>query len=192
MKGAYSRSSIWNLPSPLPDLEDTESKFAMEVEKFLQSNQSNRLLLHIDEHRSMSDSPDFRRGAMLLAGSLPARCRVIATYLEPPDLPARGSSKVCRFPIPMMLVDVSPLLTFNASDTAPATAAGLPKILLPGGGWNGKAWPLLATLRVKLSLFIANQIGLDQLHIWQNQMSELRNAFTKVQEALDANTQQTL
>ena len=47
------RSSTWNLPSPLPDFEDTERKFAMEVEKFLQSNQS-RLLLHIDEHRSMS------------------------------------------------------------------------------------------------------------------------------------------
>ena len=54
MKGVYSRSSTWNLPSPLPDLEDTERKFAMEVEKFLQSNQS-RLLLHIDEHRLMSD-----------------------------------------------------------------------------------------------------------------------------------------
>ena len=98
MKGVYSRSSTWNLPSPLPDLEDTERKFAMEVEKFLQSNQS-RLLLHIDEHHSMSDSPEFRRGAMQLAGSVPARCRVIATYLEPPDLPCAGlvhSLQVCN------------------------------------------------------------------------------------------------
>ena len=62
----------------------TEANFKEEVEKFLQRNQSNRLL----EHRSMSDSPDFRRGAMQLAGSEPRRFRVIATYLEPPDLPA--------------------------------------------------------------------------------------------------------
>ena len=188
MKGVYSRSSTWNLPSPLPDLEDTERKFAMEVEKFLQSNQS-RLLLHIDEHRSMSDSPEFRRGAMQLAGSVPARCRVIATYLEPPDLPAQGSSTVCRFPIAMMLVDVGSLLTSNASDIAPATAAGLPKIRLPAGVWNGKARRLLATLRVKLSLFLMSRnIGLDQLHIKQDDRSELRNAFVTVQEALDADT----
>ena len=183
MKGVYSRSSTWNLPSPLPDLEDTERKFAMEVEKFLQSNQS-RLLLHIDEHRSMSDSPEFRRGAMQLAGSVPARCRVIATYLEPPDLPAQGSSTVCRFPIAMMLVDVGSLLTSNASDIAPATAAGLPKIRLPAGVWNGKARRLLATLRVKLGLFLVH-IGLDQLHIPQDEKSDLRRTFRNIQDQLD-------
>ena len=183
MKGVYSRSSTWNLPSPLPDLEDTERKFAMEVEKFLQSNQS-RLLLHIDEHRSMSASPEFRRGAMQLAGSVPARCRVIATYLEPPDLPPQGSSTVCRFPIAMMLVDVGSLLTSNASDIAPATAAGLPKIRLPAGVWNGKARRLLATLRVKLGLFLVH-IGLDQLHIPQDQKSDLRRTFRNIQDQLD-------
>ena len=183
MKGVYSRSSTWNLPSPLPDLEDTERKFAMEVEKFLQSNQS-RLLLHIDEHHSMSDSPEFRRGAMQLAGSVPARCRVIATYLEPPDLPAQGSSTVCRFAIAMMLVDVGSLLTSNASDIAPATAAGLPKIRLPAGVWNGKARRLLATLRVKLGLFLVH-IGLDQLHIPQDEKSDLRRTFRNIQDQLD-------
>jgi len=167
----------------LPDLEDTERKFAMEVEKFLQSNQS-RLLLHIDEHRSMSASPEFRRGAMQLAGSVPARCRVIATYLEPPDLPAQGSSTVCRFAIAMMLVDVGSLLTSNASDIAPATAAGLPKIRLPAGVWNGKARRLLATLRVKLGLFLVH-IGLDQLHIPQDEKSDLRRTFRNIQDQLD-------
>ena len=127
MNGTYSRSSTWTLPSQLPDLEDTMAKFKEEVHKLLQKNQSNRLLLHIDEHRSMSASPEFRRGAMQLAGSIPARCRVIATYLEPPDLPAQGSSKVCRFAIAMMLVDVGLLMTFDALDDAPATAAGLAK-----------------------------------------------------------------
>ncbi|CAJ1381451.1 unnamed protein product, partial [Effrenium voratum] len=102
------------------------------------------------------------------------RCRVIATYLEPPDLPAQGSSQVCRFPIAMMLVDVGPLLTFNASDNAPATAAGLPRIRLPVEGWGGKEKRLLATLRVKLSLFLVGNIGLDQLHIKQDEKSELR------------------
>ena len=111
MNGTYSRSSTWSLPSQIPDLADTEAKFQEEMEKFLQRNASNRLLLHIDEHRSMSTSPEFRRGALLLAGSLPQMCQVIATYLEPPDLAAQGSSQVCRFPIAMMLVDVSPLLT---------------------------------------------------------------------------------
>ena len=183
MKGVYSRSSTWNLPSPLPDLEDTERKFAMEVEKFLQSNQS-RLLLHIDEHRSMSASPEFRRGAMQLAGSVPARCRVIATYLEPPDLPAQGSSTVCRFAIAMMLVDVGLLMTFDASDDAPATAAGLPRISLPSGDWNGKARRLLATLRVKLGLFLVH-IGLDQLHIPQDEKSDLRRTFRNIQDQLD-------
>ena len=111
---------------------------------------------------------------------------MIATYLEPPDLPARGSSKVCRFPIPMMLVDVSPLLTVDASDDAPATAAGLPKIKLPVKGWGGKEKRLLATLRVKLSLFLVGQnIGLDQLHIPQHEKSDLRRTFRDIQDQLD-------
>ena len=153
-----------------------------EVEKFLQRNQSKRskrLLLHIDEHRSMSDSPDFRLGAMQLAGSLPGRCRVIATYLEPPDLPAQGSSKVCSFPIAMVLVDVSLLLTFDASDTAP----GLPKIRLHAEPKGGKERRLLATLRVKLSLLLGQQ--LDQLHVKQDDRSELRNTSRCIQEELD-------
>ena len=183
MNGAY-HDIEWQLPSPLPSLRKIEANFKEEVEKFLQSKQSNRLLLHIDEHRSISDSPDFRRGAMLLAGSLPARCRVIATYLEPPDLPARGSSKVCRFPIAMMLVDVGLLMTFDASDDAPATAAGLPRIRLPSGDWNGKARRLLATLRVKLGLFLVH-IGLDQLHIPQDEKSDLRRTFRNIQDQLD-------
>ena len=183
MNGTY-HDIEWRLPNPLPSLTMTEELFETEVNKFLQRNQTNRLLLHIDEHRSMSDSPDFRRGAMQLAGSLPGRCRVIATYLEPPDLPAQGSSKVCRFPIAMMLVDVSPLLTLNASDTTPATAAGLPKIRLPSGNWNGKARRLLATLRVKLSLFLVH-IGLDQLHIPQDEKSDLRRTFRNIQDQLD-------
>ena len=145
MNGTYSRSSTWSLPSQIPDLADTEAKFQEEMEKFLQRNASNRLLLHIDEHRFMSTSPEFRRGALLLAGSLPQMCKVIATYLEPPDLAAQGSSQVCRFPIAMMLVDVSPLLTRDASDAAPATAAGLPKIKLPAEGWGGKEERLLAS-----------------------------------------------
>ena len=111
---------------------------------------------------------------------------MIATYLEPPDLPVRGSSKVCRFPIPMMLVDVSPLLTVDASDDAPATAAGLPKIKLPVKGWGGKEKRLLATLRVKLSLFLVGQnIGLDQLHIPQHEKSDLRRTFRDIQDQLD-------
>ena len=184
MNGTYSRSSTWSLPSQIPDLADTEAKFQEEMEKFLQRNASNRLLLHIDEHRSMGTSPEFRRGALLLAGSLPQMCQVIATYLEPPDLAAQGSSQVCRFPIAMMLVDVSPLLTRDASDAAPATAAGLPKIKLPAEGWGGKEERLLATLRVKLSLFLVH-IGLDQLHIPQDEKSDLRRTFRNIQDQLD-------
>ena len=168
----------------IPDLADTEAKFQEEMEKFLQRNASNRLLLHIDEHRSMSTSPEFRRGALLLAGSLPQMCQVIATYLEPPDLAAQGSSQVCRFPIAMMLVDVSPLLTRDASDAAPATAAGLPRIKLPVEGWGGKEERLLATLRVKLSLLLVH-IGLDQLHIPQDEKSDLRRTFRNIQDQLD-------
>ena len=183
MNGEYLGTE-WQLPSPLPDLRTTVAKFAEEVDKFLQRNASNRLLLHIDEHRSMSTSPEFRRGALLLAGSLPQMCKVIATYLEPPDLAAQGSSQVCRFPIAMMLVDVSPLLTRDASDAAPATAAGLPKIKLPAEGWGGKEERLLATLRVKLSLFLVH-IGLDQLHIPQDEKSDLRRTFRNIQDQLD-------
>ena len=183
MNGEY-HDIEWQLPSPLPSLRGTEAKFQEEMEKFLQRNASNRLLLHIDEHRSMSTSPEFRRGALLLAGSLPQMCQVIATYLEPPDLAAQGSSQVCRFPIAMMLVDVSPLLTRDASDAAPATAAGLPKIKLPAEGWGGKEERLLATLRVKLSLFLVH-IGLDQLHIPQDEKSDLPRTFRNIQDQLD-------
>ena len=61
MNGTYSRSSTWSLPSQIPDLADTEAKFQEEMENFLQRNASNHLLLHIDELRSMSTSPEFRR-----------------------------------------------------------------------------------------------------------------------------------
>ena len=152
MNGEYLGTE-WQLPSPLPDVRTTVAKFAEEVDKFLQRNASNRLLLHIDEHRSMSTSPECRRGALLLAGSLPQMCPVIATYLEPPDLAAQGSSQVCRFPTAMMLVDVSPLLTRDASDAAPATAAGLPKIKLPAEGWGGKEERSLCTLVLASSTF---------------------------------------
>ena len=84
----------------------------------------------------------------------------------------------------MMLVDVSPLLTRDASDAAPATAAGLPKIKLPAEGWGGKEERLLATLRVKLSLFLVH-IGLDQLHIPQDEKSDLRRTFRNIQDQLD-------
>ena len=184
MEGGYSRSTTWSLPRPIPDLEDTKTEFAAEVGKFLKQNESNRLLLHVDEHRTMCKFPAFRRGAMQLAGSAPDLCRVIATYLEPPDLPAAGSSKVCRFPIPMVLVDVSPLLSFDPSDDAAATAAGLPRISFPGRGWNGKAKRLLATLRVKLSLFL-QQVGLDQLHIEQDEDRILRQTFKEIRGILD-------
>ena len=50
----------------------------------------------------------------------------------------------------------------------------MPKIRLPAGVWNGKARRLLATLRVKLGLFLVH-IGLDQLHIPQDEKSDLRN-----------------
>ena len=187
MEGGYSRSTTWSLPRPIPDLEDTKTEFAAEVERFLKQNESNRLLLHVDEHRTMCQFPAFRRGAMQLAGSAPALCRLIATYLEPPDLPAAGSSKVCRYPIPMMLVDVSPLLSFDPSDHAAATAAGLPRIMLPNTqdkGWNGKAKRLLATLRVKLSLFL-QQVGLDQLHIERGEDRILQQTFKKIRGILD-------
>ena len=184
MEGGYSRSTTWSLPRPIPDIEETIKEFKAEVGKFLNQNHSNRLLLHVDEHRAMSDFPAFRRGAMELAGSAPAFCRVIATHLQPPDLPPAGSSTLCRFPIPMMLIDVSPLLSFDPSDDAAATVAGLPRISLPGRGWNGKAERLLATLRVKLSLFL-QQVGLDQLHIEQDEDSILRQTFNKIQENLD-------
>ena len=183
MNGTY-HDVEWQPPNPLPSLRMTEAKFKEAVEKFLHKNQSNRLLLHIDEHRSMSASPEFRRGAMQLAGSVRARCRVIATYLEPPDLPAQGSSKVCRFAIAMMLVAVGLLMTSDASDDAPATAAGLRRIRLPSGDWNGKARRLLATLRVKLSLFLVH-IGLDQLHIPQDEKSDLHRTFRNIQDQLD-------
>ncbi|CAL1169741.1 unnamed protein product, partial [Cladocopium goreaui] len=174
--------SEFNMESPFTNTRPC--RYKEEMEKFLQRNASNRLLLHIDEHRSMSTSPEFRRGALLLAGSLPQMCQVIATYLEPPDLAAQGSSQVCRFPIAMMLVDVNPLLTRDASDAAPATAAGLPKIKLPAEGWGGKEERLLATLRVKLSLLLVH-IGLDQLHIPQDEKSDLRRTFRNIQDQLD-------
>ncbi|CAE7571471.1 unnamed protein product [Symbiodinium necroappetens] len=169
MNGAY-HDLEWQPPKPLPSLNMAVARFKKEVHKFLQ-DQSKRLLLHIDEHRSMSASPEFR-------------CRVIATYVQPPDLPAQNSSKVCRFAIAMMLVDVGSLMTVDASDNAPATAAGLRRIRLPSGDWNGKARRLRATLRVKLSLFLVD-IGLDQLHLPQDEKSDLRRTFRNIQDQLN-------
>eukprot|EP00439_Symbiodinium_sp_Y106_P010462 s8121_g1.t1 len=165
MKGVYSRSSTWNLPSPLPDLEDTERKFAMEVEKFAIA----MMLVDVGS---------------LLTSNASDIAPATAAGLPKIRLPAGVWNGKAR----MMLVDVGSLLTSNASDIAPATAAGLPKIRLPAGVWNGKARRLLATLRVKLGLFLVH-IGLeDQLDKEGNLESKIIGALGSCSVALPGGT----
>jgi len=86
-----------------PDTKETLTNIANLLGSMLVKG---RILVHLDEHKRMHKNANFRRGAM----GLLARVRgvvVVATYTEPPmEINPSASSDVCRFPVPVPLLDI--------------------------------------------------------------------------------------
>jgi len=73
------------------------------------------ILFHVDEHRKMCERGDAKNdpGASFARGAMQTLAKVgivVATYTDPPSVPALGSSGVCRSPVFMPQVDIQKIL----------------------------------------------------------------------------------
>jgi hypothetical protein len=113
----------------------------------------------VDEHRKMCDrvinsegGAAFFRGAMQ-ALSYVSRAKVVATYVDPPDLPAVASSGVCRKPVALPLLDLELIM------------AKVPELYIDSSSFDVVERRLLATLKFRLG-FKVRQLGhIGLLHV---------------------------
>ena len=156
------QNSYWKAAVPVDSSIEPAQALRKEVKKVLKKP-TDRLLIHLDEHRAMSSDADFRRGALSIWGEMPDLVTVISTYTDLPDIQARGSSSgVCRRPIPKPMFDVSRMMQV-AEGTGPDGATerpttGFPVFIVPTVT-DGREKRLLASLRVVLGLAMT-QLGL--------------------------------
>ena len=120
----------------------------------------SHVLFHVDEHRKMCDRSDrehdpgasFSRGAMqTLAGA----GTVVATYTEPPYMPAIGaeaSSEVCRLPVALPCLDVDKVLQHVGIELPRGTNAENERLLA------------LLKLRIQIALQPGPGLGMGGLH----------------------------
>ena len=75
---------------------------------------SGRILIHVDEHREMAPNhPNFRRGALSVIAHGMSRATVVATYVDvPTEIAAEKSSKVCRFAVPVPVLDINAAIRY--------------------------------------------------------------------------------
>ena len=146
LSGEYGRVSI-------PDKEEIkdqtiESITEMYHEMINESIQPGRILVHVDEHRKMApEKPDFRRGALsLIAFGNDKRAAVVATYVDvPTEVPAETSSTVCRFAVPVPVLDIDAAIQYSGCDPRPA-------------GLNRKQQRIVATLKFRLAVYLSNRM----------------------------------
>ena len=142
---------------------------------------SPRILVHIDEHRKMCprNESSYRNetrmceGALFSKGAMSTLVRVpgmsvIATYTEQPPLPPKGSSGVCRRPVP--------LPSFNV-DAAMQAIKEL-KFHHSQKDFDGNQKRLWATLRFRLAMMVRKK-GILNLHARTNEMTEFLQEFEK-------------
>jgi len=138
-----------------PKVEDTQGAdpYVVELKEYFtrKFGKSARILIHVDEHRKMSESPQFRKGALETLPKID-NVTVVATYTEQPDLPPDQSSTVCRLPVNLPVFDIRramndiPDLNFPESDLKTRTQ-------------KRQFATMLFKLAVKITLF-----GLTDLH----------------------------
>lgn len=139
-----------------------------------------RRLIHVDEHHSMlshenqSEAATFRRGALQTLAEIPGVV-VVATYTKIlTELDPAGSSKVCRYPVAVPLLDID------------AMAESMPQfnMQLPERPLTATEGGLLSSVRFRLAQKISN-MGLLSLHraIRVEEMDKLRQEFEGVVES---------
>jgi len=152
-----------------------------EMKKVLKSNApQGRCLIHLDEHRSMLRHADekeaalFRKGAIETLAEIPGVI-IVATYTKVlTEVDPAGSSKVCRYPVAVPLLDIDAM-----TRSIPEFDVHLPERCL-----TGSEAALVSSVRFRLAQKITS-IGLLSLHgvVEVTQMNELRRAFQGIVES---------
>ena len=153
-----------------PAMNDTKTK----IENLLGGSLvGGRILVHLDEHRKMNGNADFRRGAMGLLARV-GRVVVVATYTEPPmEINPSESSEVCRFPVPVPVLDIRAVMKAVDQLSFPVDPSGF-------DGTNQRLW---ATLLFRLGARVSRQLNF--LHLGSNpDFATFKDDFKK--EALEA------
>ena len=96
------------------DKTATVESIAEECRELLDSKiNAGRILVHVDEYRKMNEeNPHFRRGALsVICSQDDSRAVVVATYVDvPTEVSSLMSSGVCRYAVPVPLLDVNAAL----------------------------------------------------------------------------------
>jgi hypothetical protein len=152
-----------------------------EMEQELKSNASNgRCLIHIDEHRSMvhhaseGEAAQFRMGAIEALAEIP-NVIIVATYTKLlTEIDPAGSSKVCRYPVAVPLLDID----------AMAQSVTEFDMLLPARSLTGLEAGIVSSVRFRLAQKISD-IGLLSLHrvVEVTRMDNLRSDFQAIVES---------
>ena len=123
-----------------------------------------RILFHLDEHRKMchrevNSEGDIAKGALFNRGAMQTLARipnvtVVATYIKRPYLPPRGSSSVCRYPVPLPNLDMHLVMK------------NFPELEFPQeklDSFNADEKRLWSTLCFRLGMWLTVN-GISQLH----------------------------
>jgi hypothetical protein len=135
----------------------------------------SKVLIHVDEHRSMCHRDRdgtvdkdlgamFSRGVMQALASAHGSTTLVATLLEPPPISPKAASAVCRRPVFLPRVDIDRVMEYLGS-THPV-AQHHPGLCFPVAPDNATRdeHRLLATLRLRFAMALDTLSALGSLH----------------------------
>ena len=138
------------IPSEDDIADKTVESIAKECQELLDSSiNPGRILVHLDEHRKMNEeNPHFRRGALSVIGyEDDSRAVVVATYVDvPTEVSSEISSGVCRYAVPVPVLDVNSALQY----------AGC--IVVPPEGLDRNQKRFLATLKFRIAAYLSSKM----------------------------------
>jgi hypothetical protein len=132
----------------------------------------SKVLIHVDEHRSMchrngtvnkDPGAKFSRGAMQVLASAHLS-RLVSTFLEPPPIPPKATSGVCRRSVVLPRVDIDRVMEYLGSNHP--VAQRHPGLCFPVAADNATRdeYRLLATLRLRFAMALDTLSALGSLH----------------------------
>ncbi len=134
--------------------------------------EDSKPLIHVDEHRSMCfRDPEVRNdpGTFFLRGAMGAlayghTATLVSTFIEPPPLSPKATSKVCRYPVVLPRFDVDKVMEYLANDHPVAERhPGLCFPVAPADAPRDEQ-RLLATLRLRFAMALDTMSALGGLH----------------------------